>query len=269
MSNLPDLNKSQVSFIAYWNAIDQGGDTDISPSNVANASRVNSMTTYDNGVEGKYEIEPTREANFRVKDDGWMLVWLDQTAEFDTFRNAHIPGPWDIHRHWNKEIQYGNNNTSMVESSLERALNELRKQLDSSDVHQYSPGDVGLYNYQHPDATGVACYAMAQSDSGSDYSTGTYTYTGSTTRYANYVYAAAEITQDGSAVEGICRWRNLDTGFSNKLVDLDGSNDNEGYYYTTVDIIQKGWHDSSGDEAELGVDADYGQGAIGSLALWG
>lgn len=56
MANLPDLNKSDIGIVAYWNGIDNTAASDISPAEVLTEGTIQSYSQYDNGVEGEVQV---------------------------------------------------------------------------------------------------------------------------------------------------------------------------------------------------------------------
>lgn len=159
MPDLPDLDTTGVSFIAYWNAVSQGGiaEADMDAEDVLSDGNINSQTLYDNGVIVEYNLlggypegggnGGTREATMRVKNDGWFVAYIDRTEDFgiQTGQADTIRGPWDIMNAWT-----GTSTSTIVNNALERAINSLQGQLSASPTYQTS--DVGLYNYEHPNA---------------------------------------------------------------------------------------------------------------------
>lgn len=112
MAELPDIDTSNVSHIAYFNAIDDGGVTTIDPEEVTSAPGIQDYTLYDNGLEGTFNLQETYddisladstvfpEATFRVKSDGWMVVYLDQYANFNRLVTGGDSRRW---RRWSDE----------------------------------------------------------------------------------------------------------------------------------------------------------------------
>jgi len=175
MSDLPDIDTNTVSFLAYWNAIDQGGVSEIDPADVVSHPRVVEYTAYDNGVEGTFDLvtgsrsndlDQPRQATFRVKNDGWMVVYLDRSATYARdVRTGNLPrGPWDIVNDW-LYVDDGSNSAppvaTIVKNALERAINALLGEFPNSSNMTYSPGDVGLYDYEFTDATNTTLFAWA------------------------------------------------------------------------------------------------------------
>lgn len=162
MSDLPDIDTSEVSYLAYWNAIDQGGVDSISPTDVTSNNNVVSYTAYDNGVEGTYNAG-VRNFTFRVKSDGWMVAYLDQTEEYGeeyavdggapsdgtVYNASRFKGPWNVLRNVLTPHNQPNFNP---QNTLERAINSLRTELSNAGKTSYSSSDVGLFGY-HTDAT--------------------------------------------------------------------------------------------------------------------
>lgn len=175
MANLPDLDTTSIGFIAYWNAIDQGGLSSVDPDEVLSASSIDNYTLYDNGVEGVYTGATGRNLNFRVKTDGWFVAYFDRTADYttNTTNLSNHRGPWDVANDWTSGTSEIDTNT------LERAINDLSSQLSSSP--SYNKTDVGLYDYERPNVTTVTVLSATASDDTGSYSFG-FSYTSGTTR---------------------------------------------------------------------------------------
>lgn len=194
MADLSDIDTTNVGFIGYWNAIDQGGVSSIDPSEVTSWGNITSYTLYDNGIEGKAEIrvgthtdagDRYREVHFRVKNDGWVVAWLDR--EFDPATNT---GPWDILKGW--ATQYSVSNISA--NTLETAIEQMKNQFSNSGSMTYTRGDVGLYNYNYSSATTVTNLRWDAGNPGGTL-TAEFSYTSGTTRHLQVLTGA--IGSDG------------------------------------------------------------------------
>lgn len=191
---LPDLDTGNVSFLAFWNALDNGA-TSIDPADTTGV--FTDYTEYTNGVEGTVTVSrhgPAQDITVRarVKDDGWLLAWLTDTREFArTVESGYDKtGPYDLMTDWS----YSRNNISPTQHRLERVVKQLRDSLSNSGNTNYSSGDVGLFNYEHPDATTIT-QASGQDgpiDSGTPSFGYTATWDAGTTVYDWVVAAATE-----------------------------------------------------------------------------
>lgn len=149
---LPALDTTQISWIGYWNFLDHGG-TSIDP--VEASSAFNIYDEYSNGIQGDVSVgygtkTNNRTFHARVKDDGWMVAWLDRTENTDTFdKNSTGPeGPYDMIDDWTDWGYLNPNKLSQVISSLHQALSNTAEAT-------FNHGDVGLYNYMRSGATTV------------------------------------------------------------------------------------------------------------------
>lgn len=165
MADLPDLDTSNISGIAYWNAIDDGGVSDISPDEVLSSGRIISSEYYDNGVQGEIDINDKSNLNttitgkFRVKGDGWFVVWLTRGDNFSTndasgsTESVNMPdsvkGWWNMEPAW-ATLGYGSDDSYADSNGLSRAINYLQSELSNSGSISFSHSDVGNYNYHHP-----------------------------------------------------------------------------------------------------------------------
>jgi hypothetical protein len=228
MGKLPDLDTSNVGFLAYWNAIDQGGVSDIDPSEVTSASNVTGYTLYDNGIEGtinltKYATWPydyplwdfaditLREANFRAKEDGWVIVWIDDSDYFgqngvngasqggienslETFTGQYDVVSWGCTEE-NNENRVGTK-ISLNQNRLERAVNELQAEFSNSGSISYSSSDVALTNYAFTSATTTTVMSATHSDGSL---TVGFQYTNGTTMHYAVAAGYGHITDSGGA----------------------------------------------------------------------
>ena len=171
MANLPDLDTSNISFIAYWNAIDQGGVNSISPEEVTSYNRVQEYTIYDNGIEGTSLIPPQeenifdgqgREGTFRAKNDGWIIAYIDRREELTQSDSADdVQGPWDMVWNWASDVGPGPQDPDVANGNLTRLIENLAGELSNFGSINYSPTDVPLYNYEYSNAstlTGLNAY---------------------------------------------------------------------------------------------------------------
>lgn len=165
MAELPDINTSEVSFIAFWNAIDSGGVSSIEPEDALTDGSIQNYTLYDNGWEGDYSLENGRTAKVRIKSDGWLVAYLDRTEYYDqSASRPDVNGPWDAFE-WN----VSGDTFDITNNSLERAIASLQGQLSNSGDIGYVSGDVGLYDYSRSDYTGWAVYTTYLSGSTKTY----------------------------------------------------------------------------------------------------
>lgn len=189
MPTLPDIDTNGVSYIAYWNAIDQGGASDIAPEETTSQANIVESTLYDNGIEATYQTNTAggREVTIRVKSDGWFVAYMDRTKLYavDEQDFIDIRGTWDIASDW-----AGGGAASIVNNSLERAINALYQELSNSGSINYNVSDVGLYNYNTPDATNISVASAGESQEDTTNSFG-FVYTEETNRLVHDLVARA------------------------------------------------------------------------------
>lgn len=155
MAPFSDLDTTQISMFIYWNALDQGGASSIDPSTASSYANWSSVTTKDNGIEGTVDstaIDSTYnrpDVQARIKTDGWMLVWLDQTEDIQdgTSDQTNAQGPWDVQR-WQDWDDGPSGDDYLV---LEDVLTDLQSALSTS--LSYSNSELGHFNYEYPNAT--------------------------------------------------------------------------------------------------------------------
>jgi hypothetical protein len=150
---LPALDTSDISFIAWWNAFDHGVSS-IDPQDTTGVFAASE--SYSNGVQGTVEVgftaQSSRLFNARVKDDGYIIAWLDRSrGTVDTRLSpggSDYQGPWDILNDWTDDVS-----DNLTQHNAERVINRLYSSLSNSGSITYNPSDVALYNYEFPDAT--------------------------------------------------------------------------------------------------------------------
>ena len=186
MAVLPDLDTTNIGVIAYWNASNHGVSS-IDPREILDYNDVYTYQQYDNGIDGTLRKErynegsgenvlnygnDTNEAgpetiylNFRIKSDGWILVWTDRTNEFgiDWFSNNTLEytGYYDILDDWSHIARANGNNYVILEdnepemlpiSSLSNKIQDLQNKLSNSGSITFTHSDVGYYCYEYPNA---------------------------------------------------------------------------------------------------------------------
>lgn len=162
MATLPDIDTDEVSFLAYWNAIDQGEVDSINPEEALEDGSIIEYTLYDNGWEGTYNSTVDREIEVRVKNDGWFVAYMDREENYatnETDRDLLI-GWWDISNDWRTD------DSSITKNTLERAIYSLVSNLDNYDDMVYDEGEVGLYDYMHSGSTTLTHFSAEDSDGG-------------------------------------------------------------------------------------------------------
>lgn len=170
---LPDLNKQNVGWIAYYNVID---NTDVTQSDLTDGTtegsdgpaEIESMISdrnnenidyYDNGVIVTY-YGPTRLVKIRFKTDGWITAHMNRNKDYKKVRDNYegtrgengVNGIHDI-VHWNDEGLGDNavSESSLVTNTLERSIKTALEQMDiyGTDIESnYDPNDVELYSYE-------------------------------------------------------------------------------------------------------------------------
>ncbi|MCU4926646.1 hypothetical protein OB905_11745 [Halobacteria archaeon AArc-dxtr1] len=149
---LPDLDTDPIGWIAYWNALDDGEATEIDAPRIANeVGGLSGFNSAANGFDGEYTLSRAWSDSVtiyvRVKTDGWILAWFDNDENFgrDPSQPRGLP---DVFGDWSDPY----NEPDLVENGLSQVIEEIAEEIDDA---EFSHEDVGLYNYQFPDANGV------------------------------------------------------------------------------------------------------------------
>jgi len=172
MATLPDINTSNVGMISYWNAINSGGVSSINASDCLADGNISSYTLYDNGFVANYDItydtyfgnSTTRTVTARVKQDGWFVVYMDRTNNYQQSQSVptRLNGYWDVIDSWTNVESPSN---AFPQSKLERAIHSLQSNLSNSGSVTYNQSDVDMYNYEFTSATNTT---MMSARSGGD-----------------------------------------------------------------------------------------------------
>jgi len=268
MSDLPDLDTNNVSFVAYWNAIDDGGVGQIDPEETLTSSYVNSYDIYDNGVVIDYESLIGRDygrnklysdgkpITVRVKTDGWFVAYLDSGSDFATQSASRISGMYDVAASWENPESVA----EYSQNTLERAINDLQSELDNSGNISYNTSDVGLYNYQNESASNINGTSLFGGSSG----TGGFSYTPNTTLY-EAIAAGCGSSRSNFGTSGSFEGTTL-FSFSG------GNNNNFERHFGAVDMLANDLIPSDGTEYQSSFstsgDSSVSNAQIVTIILW-
>lgn len=167
---LPELDTSQISWIGYWNFLDNGG-TSIDPLEAASA--MNSYEEYTNGIQGVVtlgynQVSPNPQIGARVKDDGWIVAWMDRkTNEVnDAPAGTDVRG---VHQYIYDWSSGGGNKDIDSNNALAQVIDNLKSSLSNGSAASVNYGDVGVYNYMAEGATTMTLltYSRGAGDYGS------------------------------------------------------------------------------------------------------
>jgi hypothetical protein len=129
----------------------------------------------------------------RVKSDGWVIAWLDRSAEFSLDVDHGYQGDpitrtqkgwFDFADGW----PTAGGQSTIKPNPLTKEIGNLIGQLDNSDVITYSTDMAGLYNYQYPDTEQVTLFT-----SNANGSTSGFSYTSDTTLHAAVAMGTGEL----------------------------------------------------------------------------
>jgi hypothetical protein len=209
MATLPDLDTSKVGMIGYWNATNHGV-SEIDPIDAIDFNKVTEYTQYDNGLQGKLEVRRVGEKkgeeslgffsgvddeeergpeniefNFRMKSDGWILVWTDRTNQFgpDWFGNntEGYRGYYDITFNWSAprtgqdKLNYNTGNeyniSLLPKTEISVKIKALQEKLSNSGNITFNHSDVDYYCYEFPNANRMAQSIELFGEGFTDYNT--------------------------------------------------------------------------------------------------
>lgn len=166
MAEFDDLETSTIGIIAYWNAHNHGTES-INPEDASTYGNIITVETYDNGIEGQLDRVNSQDhpgVYYRVKSDGWIIVWISSRNEFGGYNcglNNYF-GLYDFMNSWSEgDDGVGDYNDphapniDPLNTCLEREVYGLYSNLDNSGAFNYNAEDVGYYSYSHPSATTI------------------------------------------------------------------------------------------------------------------
>lgn len=256
MADLPDLNTDNVSVLSYWNAISDGGASDIDPEEVLSDGNIQDYTLYDNGVEiNNYSTVTGRSAKARVKSDGWFVVWMDDTVELVENSGGKPEGPWSIVDDWTEGPVDSDNNDypkSATDHTLVDAISSMVNELSNSAGISFSNSDAGFYNYLSPDSdvtTIKHCYIFMDDSYPKSASFGP---TDGTT--IAFAYAAGHCTNDSQYNS----FTEVTIG-GNHVVNVTDTSKR----YSAYDLQNRGMMPSNGNTTSFTVDCEGGVSHLG------
>lgn len=267
MSTLPDLDTANISFIAFWNAIEDGGVPAIDPEEAVSANGVESVDTYDNGWEGDYAIPGGRNARVRVKKDGWIVAYMGRDRNYGLAGSTETAasdfyGPFQVMGDWTTPATLA----SIEQNSLERAINNLWTALSVSADGTYSSQAVGLFNFEYPTATAITVFSDVSGTGDPGTASGSFMFTDPTTLHV--VDAVANVSTDG----GLSPDRHATVTFDTVTMIDTGSDAQYHRAFATVDglgdmIVTDPETDYQLTANVVNQDASRG-GNISALAVW-
>lgn len=153
MVDLPELNDSQIGFIQYWDFLSHGAST-IEPTEALSYDSINTYEQFDNGVQGTLEHNfargGSREFNWRVVNNGWILTWMGRENSFNTdvTDRSNLNGYWDLIDDWTS-----NTPQTFPVTTLSNQINNLRQELPNSSDSEFNYTEVGIHNFDYDNAS--------------------------------------------------------------------------------------------------------------------
>lgn len=303
MTELPDIDTADVSFIGYYNVIDQGGVSTIDPETALTADRIVEYTLYDNGWEADFEFRNKRLATARMKSDGWVAVYFDRTENLsgttsedgDQFlRNerdrGEYQGPFDIINNWNAWDSYDTGSGTEVDrtypnvefdySEMHAAIADIVDNLDSTVDFDYE--DVGIYNYQHEAASAttflwnyiVGSHSADYVEDGTPY--GRYLYTDGTDILEHLVVGCGTTTSNDNSRGPYGNEVSFEEQAMINTGGADQDDVDQGVQMGCFDVLAEELAPDAGTEYESYTDGDantqnphYTPAWINHLVVWG
>lgn len=250
MATLPDLTTSNVSFVGYFNTIEQGGgSTDLDPETALTYSDIDSYTLYDNGFDANVSFDGGLPLNVRLKTDGWCVAYLPRGNTYTGYNNHSqwtdlAPSEYQVmttRTTFGYRTNIHSDDITLLSKTIQNTINEL----DSSGTITFNHTDVGIYNYAYPDQSNLSMFSLL-----SDNNEGEQTMTHVRANGTTVPYAA---TATGSRQQG----GNLKLN-GTKISDASGES-------VSVDMT------TSGDLPDEGGDVTFASSqdnTIGAVYMW-
>jgi len=229
MAQLPDLNTSSLGFVAYYNVLDNTTLTSVDPTATISSNAVKNYTQYDNGIEGETDSRRRgdgREVKFRVKTDGWILLYLDRTYNYGVqqdYTSVNLEG--DTHLitdltdprsggGWN--IQDPPIGPGSGRAFAELTIEEFATQMasDQNVTISFTVGDVSYYSFNYSTATNVDVIWVYQG--GSNTSNLEFSYPSTITRLYDELLGCGQFSSSDGSFEGLT----THTGENYAVVDV-------------------------------------------------
>jgi len=248
MANLPDINTADVGIIAFWNAHDHlaGGPDTIDPTDCTGI--FTSYSVYDNGIYGYADPNAKgwggsgRHINLRVKNDGWIIAWIDRTNTFGypnkikgDFGESGYKGYYDIIYDWIDQYA-STNNISFISYLISLLYNALANKASFT----FSNADVGHYCYEFISANVITIASSIMVINGNVLSY--FQYTAGTNVYH------ASVSSSGYSAWGT----SLSQFAGNNIINITLSGQ---YRHGSADVLAKGWIPNSLVDYEIKTDA--------------
>lgn len=250
---LPDLETPAIGIIGFWNFLDHSTADALDPTEVLTEPDVETWETYDNGVQGTKTGGKMshRTVHFRVKADGWVIVWYDRTTATGVQSQTPQASYADVVDQWTNK----NANESLPSTTLTDEVERLVGQLSNGGAATFDAADVGHYCYEFPNAnTWIEMHERGDNPNGG------LSYHAETTRYYHVVAAYGRTNnQYGQDVrlffEGV------------RLVDI--RNQDEVNEYGTVDVLADNLMPAANTVYRNSGEVHRGTGIITHFALAG
>jgi hypothetical protein len=157
MAVLPDIDTSNVGLMAYYNILDETVTNDFNPVDAISAPGVLSYEQFDNGIKGKYDIGrgEFRAANYRVKSDGWVVVWINRERNYvtDTRDSDKLKLLTDLLTNPEELPITGSFNDTEGVTVISELFNEINQETDAN--ASFDSNDVSWYSYEFDSATSL------------------------------------------------------------------------------------------------------------------
>ena len=167
MSTLPDLDEASINGIVFYNLKEENGiaDSDWDPMDFSSYGRIDNYTIYDNGIDGTIK-SPEKifygdgETNgyyyprFRVKNDGWIIVYDDTDS---TYYGSSIidSGGQTLQGEYNFYGSGFESPTNGISSWAQDYMTGLITSGGYSDPTSFSGTTYGWYDYNYENASNL------------------------------------------------------------------------------------------------------------------
>lgn len=154
MAEMPDLDTNEAGFTAYYNILDNNPDVGTMDADSAlDYGSLQSYTLYDNGWTGTAASEIESDWNIRLKNDGWLVLWLDRRSQGFGTHQSDKSGFFG-----RGAIAKWHDRTSPTNNKIADHINGITSALDSSADIFYNGGDESWWDYEFTNATEMGVY---------------------------------------------------------------------------------------------------------------
>lgn len=262
MTDLPDLDTDNVSYVAYVNLLNiQDNEDSIDPEDSLSLGSITDYDLYDNGFDARVERGSSTTASYeplrlRAKSDGWYVAYIPDNANLQYDK---------LGQHQVLDSLGTESTPTLTKNKLERTIYQAAQELSNWDPgikSEYTADKVGLYNYRNENATGSTLLTRLTTDLSKETWSGSFSTSNDTTLHEGIIEGFADDPYSGSGFT-----MDIDVGGTDFLNFYSGSSPHrEGRVEYFQDLLVFNAGDSYG--AYVRADGDNTWSKLNLLFLW-